>query len=68
MPPMPSGPIIIRIMPIIGVPLNLKVGNTELPLGLGLITLTLFALCIVNLFTKQVATISGVGFKFRGSK
>ncbi|PYV25060.1 MAG: APC family permease [Acidobacteria bacterium] len=44
------------------VPLNLKVGNTELPLGLGLITLTLFALCIVNLFTKQVATISGVGF------
>ncbi len=32
----------------------------EIPVGLGLITLTLFALCIINLFTKQVATISGV--------
>jgi len=28
----------------------------------GLITLTLFALSTVNLFTKQVATISGVAF------
>jgi amino acid transporter len=44
------------------VPLNLKIGNLEIPLGLGLITLTLFALCIINLFTKQVATISGVAF------
>jgi hypothetical protein len=44
------------------VPLNLKFGNLEIPLGLGLITITLFALCIINLFTKQVATISGVAF------
>ncbi len=44
------------------VPLNLKFGNLEIPLGLGLITLTLFALCVINLFTKQVATLSGVGF------
>jgi amino acid transporter len=44
------------------VPLNLKFGHLEIPLGLGLITLTLFALCIINLFTKQVATISGVFF------
>jgi amino acid transporter len=44
------------------VPLNVKVGNLELPLGLALITLTLFALCIVNLFTKQVATLSGAAF------
>jgi len=44
------------------VPLNLKLGNLEIPLGLGLITLTLFALCVINLFTKQVATLSGVGF------
>jgi len=44
------------------VPLNLKFGNLEIPLGLGLITLALFALCIINLSTKQVATISGVAF------
>ena len=44
------------------VPLNLQFGNLEIPLGLGLITITLFALCIINLFTKQVATLSGVAF------
>ena len=44
------------------VPLNLKIGTLEIPVGLGLITVTLFALCIVNLFTKQVATLSGVAF------
>lgn len=44
------------------VPLNLQMGKLEIPLGLGFITLTLFALCIINLFTKQVATLSGVGF------
>src|SRR6266849_5005202 len=44
------------------VPLNLKFGNLEIPLGLSLITITLFALCVINLFTKQVATISGVAF------
>src|SRR5438128_2187942 len=44
------------------VPLNLKFGNIEIPLGLGFITIILFALCIINLFTKQVATLSGVAF------
>jgi len=44
------------------VPLNLRFGNVEIPLGLGLITLTLFALCIINLLTKQVATLVGGGF------
>jgi amino acid transporter len=44
------------------VPLNIKVGTLEIPLGLGLITLTLVALCVINLFTKQVATLSGVAF------
>jgi hypothetical protein len=44
------------------VPLNLKIGRVEIPLGLGLITATLFALCIINLFTKQVATLSGIAF------
>jgi len=42
--------------------LNLKFGNTEIPAGLGLITLILFALCVINLFTKQVATMSGAAF------
>src|SRR6202047_5308817 len=44
------------------VPLNLMVGHLEVPLGLGLITVTLFALCLINLFTKEVATLSGVAF------
>jgi amino acid transporter len=44
------------------VPFNLKIGNAEIPLGVGLITLTLFALCLINLFTKEVATLSGVSF------
>jgi amino acid transporter len=44
------------------VPLNFSVGSVEIPVGLGLITVTLFALSIMNLFTKQVATIAGVAF------
>jgi amino acid transporter len=44
------------------VPLNVKVGNSEVPIGLGLITLTLFALSIINLFTKEDATVWGFGF------
>jgi len=44
------------------VPLNLTVGGIEIPIGLGLITVTLVALCVINLFTKQVATVSGLVF------
>ncbi len=44
------------------VPLNPKLDRLEFPLGLGLITLTLFATAIINLFTKEIATISGVAF------
>jgi hypothetical protein len=44
------------------VPLNLKIGNTEFPLGLALITLTLFLIAIVNLFTKPSATVAGLTF------
>jgi amino acid transporter len=44
------------------VPLNLTVGGVEIPIGLGLITITLVGLCVINLFTKQVATLSGVAF------
>jgi len=44
------------------VPLNFKIGDTEIPVGVALITLALFMLCVINLFTKEVATISGVAF------
>jgi amino acid transporter len=44
------------------VPLNFRLGNIEIPLGLGLLALTLLAISIMNLFTKQVATLAGVGF------
>jgi hypothetical protein len=44
------------------VPLNVTIGGREFPVGLGLITLTLFAAATINLFTKQAATISGVLF------
>ena len=44
------------------VPLNFHIGKTEIPFGLVVITLTLIALCTINLFTKEVATISGLAF------
>jgi amino acid transporter len=44
------------------VPLNVKILGLEIPVGLGIITLILFALCVINFFTKEVATISGVAF------
>ena len=43
-------------------PLNVWLGGRELPAGLVLITLTLFAVAIANLLTKQFATIYGVSF------
>ena len=47
------------------VPLNLRIGGTELPVGLLLIAVVLFICAVVNLFTKQVATIAGIGFTLR---
>jgi amino acid transporter len=44
------------------VPVNLKIGSLELPIGLAAITLGLLSLAIINLTTKQVATISGLAF------
>jgi amino acid transporter len=44
------------------VPGNLKIGSVEIPVGLGLVTLMLFAIALVNLATKPLATISGVIF------
>ncbi|MGA2094855.1 MAG: amino acid permease [Candidatus Acidiferrum sp.] len=44
------------------VPLNFKIFGVEIPLGLGLITLTLLGIALVNLFTKVEATKAGVTF------
>jgi len=44
------------------VPLNVTLGGVEFPLGLAGIFLVLFATACVNLFTKKVATVSGVIF------
>ncbi len=46
------------------VPLNFTLFGKEIPLGLGLITLTLFIIAVVNLFTKPDATIAGLIFSF----
>lgn len=44
------------------VPLNIKIGQTEIPFGLLSVFLVLLTTAIVNLFTKSVATVSGVIF------
>lgn len=44
------------------VPLNLKIGSTEIPLGLISVFLVLLTTAVVNLLTKSVATVSGVIF------
>ena len=44
------------------VPGNIRIGNTEIPIGLGIISLVLFGTAVINLFTKPDATIAGVGF------
>src|ERR1700685_2353407 len=44
------------------VPLNFHIAGVEIPLGLGLITLTLLGIAVINLFTKPAATVSGVIF------
>ncbi len=44
------------------VPLNVHVGNVEVPIGLTLIFLALLATAVLNFLTKEVATVSGVTF------
>ncbi|WP_260705304.1 APC family permease [Edaphobacter flagellatus] len=44
------------------VPLNIRIGKTEIPVGLISVFLVLFTTAIVNLFTKSVATVSGIIF------
>jgi amino acid transporter len=41
------------------VPFNLKIRGVQVPIGLGLITLTLFVIAVTNLFTKPIATMAG---------
>jgi hypothetical protein len=41
------------------VPLNVRIGRYDVPVGLALIFLVLAAAAVVNLFTKTVATVSG---------
>jgi amino acid transporter len=44
------------------VPPNIRIGKTEIPLGLASVFLVLLTTAIVNLFTKSVATVSGISF------
>src|SRR5205085_5322538 len=44
------------------VPLNLRIGGREIPLGLILISIFLVSVAIVNLFTKKYATVFGILF------
>jgi amino acid transporter len=44
------------------VPLNFHIGKTEIPVGLGLITVALFLLAMINVLTKKAATLSGTAF------
>jgi amino acid transporter len=44
------------------VPGNIHIKGVEIPVGLGLVSLILFSTAIVNLFTKELATIAGVSF------
>jgi amino acid transporter len=44
------------------VPLNIRIGGKEIPIGLGITTSILMVTAIVNLFTKEYATIYGISF------
>jgi amino acid transporter len=44
------------------VPPNIKIGKTEIPVGLISVFLVLLSTAFVNLFTKSVATVSGILF------
>ncbi|HJT77770.1 MAG TPA: amino acid permease [Gemmataceae bacterium] len=44
------------------VPLNVKIGGVELPVGLSLIFLVLAVTAVLNCLTKEVATVSGAIF------
>jgi amino acid transporter len=44
------------------VPPNIRIGKVEIPVGLLSVFLVLLSIAVVNLFTKSVATVSGIAF------
>jgi amino acid transporter len=44
------------------VPINLRIGKTEVPVGLLSVFLVLLSTALVNLLTKEIATVSGIIF------
>ncbi|MEN3333279.1 MAG: hypothetical protein V7641_2644 [Blastocatellia bacterium] len=44
------------------VPLNLRLGKTEIPIGLILTALILLSIALTNLLTKKIATQAGIAF------
>ncbi len=44
------------------VPINFHIGPYEIPFGMASITMVLLATALINLFTKSVATVSGIAF------
>ena len=44
------------------VPPNIKIGKTEIPIGLMCVFFVLLSVATVNLFTKSVATVTGIMF------
>jgi amino acid transporter/nucleotide-binding universal stress UspA family protein len=44
------------------VPFNVRVGNVEVPIGLSMIFFVLLITALLNFFTKEVATVGGIGF------
>jgi len=44
------------------VPINFHIGRYEIPFGMASITMVLLAVALINLFTKSVATVTGVAF------
>jgi amino acid transporter len=44
------------------VPPNIYIGKTEIPIGLISVFMVLLSTAVVNLFTKSVATVSGIAF------
>jgi len=47
------------------VPPNIRIGNTEVPIGLLSVFMVLLSTALVNLFTKSIATVSGIVFRRR---
>jgi len=44
------------------VPFNARIGGKEIPFGLSVIFIALFFVAMTNLFTKPIATVSGLSF------